>query len=57
MTDYTYDQYVPGKRQAKSNAYDSSSRDNKISHSGSTGNYTTLNSYLTLLIILPKNFV
>jgi hypothetical protein len=25
MTDYTYDQYVPGKGQAKSNAYDSSS--------------------------------
>lgn len=57
MTDCTYDQYVPGKGQAKSNAYDSSSRDNKISHSRSTGNYTTLNSYLTLLITLPKNFV
>ena len=25
MTDCTYDQYIPGKGQAKSNAYDSSS--------------------------------
>jgi len=25
MTDYTYDQYIPGKGQSKSNAHDSNS--------------------------------
>jgi len=55
MTDYTYDQYVPGKEQAKKQCiWQQLTCDNKISHFGSTQNYTTLNSYLTLLITSSK---